>query len=412
MTSILRWLWRRSPIPDPLRRLLERPLLYPRLGHIQRGASYPPGPPLVAGFLHSGLGIGEAARLEVLALREAGMALQIRDISDIHSIRDLTEGRFTNTPEPSPFGLLLLHVNAPEAALALHALGPELTRHRPVVGIWAWELPRIPPDWLRACRYLDELWVPSGYVGEAFEGKCPVPLRVVPHPVMAPVLSGLGREDFDLPQEPCLFLALADGRSDVERKNLLGTAAAFRRAFGDSLDVRLVFKVHHLAVGDPSSRAILRVAEESPNITLLDVLLPRTSMGDLLHCADVVVSLHRAEGFGLPLAEAMLLEKPVIATGFSGNMQFMTSDSAALVGFRMVPIRGVQRFYRGVGRDLRWADPDLDEAGAWMRRLAASPGLRRELGLKAAEQVRRAACPSLFCQAVRESEARWLVARQ
>jgi len=165
--------------------------------------------------------------------------------------------------------------------------------------------------------------------------------------------------------------------SSFARKNPFAAVAAFRGAFGDRRDRILVLKVGHPEHA-PADFARLAQLARAPNIRLETHTLPPEDRHALTACADIVLSLHRGEGFGLVLAEAMLLGKPVVATGWSGNTDYMDGTNAALVGYRLVAARDDRLVYRGL-----WAEPDVAQAAVFLRTLADDPDLRRDLGERA-----------------------------
>jgi len=407
MLTFFRWAWRVLPIPEPIRRKIIQVYQYPPLPHTQRRSNYAPGTPLLAGFTLSGLGIGEMLRLQILALREEGVEHDIRDVSDIMKIRDLVDPAFEDSLEPANSGPLILNVNAPEFGRALRFMGKELTGNRPIIGQWAWELPEIPKDWKKAYKYIDELWVLSNYTKQAFTCSCPVPIKVVPPPVVAPVDNGLRRNDFCIPSNATVFLAMADARSDIERKNISGVVKAFKKMAKNVEGVLLVIKLHHTEFAHRSYVRLWDEIRSDVNIVVIDRLLERGAVGALIRCCDILVSLHRAEGLGLPLAEAMLLGKPVIATGFSGNMDFMDDECAKIVNYRMIPVSSKSDIYVESATQL-WADPDLDSATDAMTELASSPSLRLELGEKGMRRAQAYFSVDRYCRTVRNALKRWI----
>jgi glycosyltransferase involved in cell wall biosynthesis len=165
------------------------------------------------------------------------------------------------------------------------------------------------------------------------------------------------------------------------RKNPRASVAAFRRAFGDDPGCRLVLKIGNAGDAGWAMADLSNAIAGMGNVQLLQETLSRQDMARLIASADAVLSMHRAEGFGLLLAEAMLQGVPVVATGWSGNLDFMTPDDSALIGFRLIPVDDPQGTY--MLADALWADPDVDEAAAWLRRLRDDSGLRRGLGVRA-----------------------------
>jgi glycosyltransferase involved in cell wall biosynthesis len=292
------------------------------------------------------------------------------------------------TPE-LPAGVpLLVHVNAPQLPAFLLRLPRHLIRNRLVIGHWAWELPVPPPSWQAGLAFVHEVWACSRFTANALEVLIdgathlkhrPV-LRVVPYPVASapPRPSALGRRDFGWPDGAVVVVVCFSLASSFERKNPLGAILAFRRAFGDRMDRLLVMKLSHVT-HYPADMARLRAAiAGAPNIRLDDRTLPRADAHALLAAADIVLSLHRSEGFGLVPAEAMLLGRPVIATNWSGNTDFMTGESAALVGFRLIPAQDPRGVFEAPGAV--WAEPDAREAVAQLVRLADDVEVRRQLG--------------------------------
>jgi glycosyltransferase involved in cell wall biosynthesis len=205
-----------------------------------------------------------------------------------------------------------------------------------------------------------------------------LPVRVVPHPVALPPFSGLGRAGFGLPEAAFVALAVLDMGSGYERKNPLASVRAFRQAFGDDPGAFLLLKITGAERAPWAMREIEAERAGAPNIRLLHGALSREDQGALLRAADVILSLHRSEGFGLVLAEAMRLGLPAVATGWSGNMQFMTGSNSALVEHHLVPVRDRQGIYREEGA--LWADPDVAHAADWLQKLKAAPELRRRMG--------------------------------
>jgi glycosyltransferase involved in cell wall biosynthesis len=169
--------------------------------------------------------------------------------------------------------------------------------------------------------------------------------------------------------------------SSMARKNPLGAIAAFRAAFGDSEGHMFVLKLSGTEDYQKDLALIREVIGDAPNIRLMTQTLPEARLRGLIAAADIVLSLHRSEGFGLIPATAMLLERPVVATGWSGNLDFMSAESAALVPYRLIPAVDPRGTYQL--RGAAWAEPDFDDSVAWLRRLAGSAGLRASMGVAA-----------------------------
>jgi glycosyltransferase involved in cell wall biosynthesis len=329
----------------------------------------------VAGELSQPTGLGESARLMLRGLHCLGMPSWPLDLM-------APWGEL-----PPPGAALVVHVNAPMLPCALMRMPRALLRGRRVVGYWAWELPCVPPEWRAGLRFVHEIWVPSRFTAAAMETIAPGRVRVVPPPLGAlpATRAALDRSAFGLPDTAVIVLVSFNLASSLERKNPLAAIAAFRAAFGNRKDRMLLLKVGNPDHFPRDFSVIAAAAAAAPNIRIETRVLPADDHAALLSTCDIVLSLHRAEGLGLVPAEAMLRGKPVIATGWSGNMEFMDSESAALVGYRLVPARDARHVYDVPGAV--WAEPDVQEAVAQLRRLADDAAERAALGARGRSAV-------------------------
>jgi len=355
----------------------------------------------VGGELTTPSGLGSGARRMRVALDQLGVANWGLDTGDRlpgHNPDRVVE----DLPDAAP---LVMHVNAPHMAWGLLQLPRRAARGRRVIGYWAWELPVVPESWRLGLRFVHEIWVPSRFTADAIAGILPqdgrIALRVVPVPVAAapPRPSALRRADFGLPEQALLVLCAFNLASSFTRKNPLAAIAAHRAAFGDRADRVLLMKVGHTEHYAGDWATIRAAAAGAANIVFETRSLPEADNDALTACADIVLSLHRSEGFGSVPAEAMWLGRPVVATNWSGNTDFMNAENAAPVGYRLIPAadpRGVLEVAGAV-----WADPDIGDAAAQLRRLADDPSARLALGARAAASVRQTLGTAPLADAVR-----------
>jgi len=326
----------------------------------------------VAGFLRGALGLGEAARLYVAALQEAQVPVRTTTV-DV-PLPD-TQGAVPKRAEftaPSmdgdqPFNLIC--VNAPELPRFYEDVGPSFFEGKRSIGVYAWEVDRVPSGWSWAFDVVDEIWTYSTYVADILRRAGPrVPVARVPLPVREPPPAG-PPPDLGLPDR-FTFLFLFDFYSTLQRKNPLGLIEAFKRAFKPGEGPQLLVKSFN---GDykPQRLALVQeAAAEHPDVHVVDRYVPTEERDALVAGCDCYVSLHRAEGFGLTLAEALARGKPVIATGFSGNTDFMTEENSFLVDYTLARVGKDGENYPPDGH---WADPDLDHAAEQMRRVYEDP---------------------------------------
>jgi glycosyltransferase involved in cell wall biosynthesis len=374
--SLAHRLWRQLPARQR-RRVVTwiSSLLAPKIEQMPPAAS---DGVAVAGELSRASGLGEGARLILRGLRQAGVPSWTIDIGSMLPAH--TEDFVVHSELPPEGAPLILHVNAPFLPWVLFRLPRAVVRGRRIIGYWLWELPAAPPEWRAGARFVHEVWVPSDFVAGAIEPLLPGRVRVVPFPLAAarPEPSVLDRTAFGLPREAVVILVSFNLASSLERKNPLAAIAAFRAAFGDRSDRLLLMKVGNREHAPDDFARIVQAIDGAPNMQLETRMLPTADHHALTAASDIVLSLHRSEGFGLVLAEAMLLGKPVIATGWSGNMTFMDAGSAALVDYRLVPAQDPRQVYAGAS----WAEPDRGSAVAHLRRLADCPAERAALGAR------------------------------
>ena len=243
----------------------------------------------------------------------------------------------------------------------------------------------MPPDWRAGVPFVHESWVLSRFTAEAVTPLLPGRVHVVPPPlaVQPPAPSGFGRAEFGLPDAAVIVLVSFNLASSFARKNPLGALRAFRTAFGDRADRLLVLKIGNPSDWPEDFAVLERAVAGMGNVRLETRTLPAADSHALTAACDIVLSLHRSEGFGLVPAEAMLLGKPVIATGWSGNTDFMAEGDSVLVPYRLVPADDPRAVFEAPGAV--WADPDLDAAAAALVRLADDAGARARLGAAARE---------------------------
>ena len=379
-------LWRSLPA-DARRRWLARgtALVAPRPDRIPPPARHGM---VVAGELGRASGLGEGARLMVAGLAELGvpgwpLRAGLRLPGEIDDIPVADHG------PPPPGAPLVLHVNAPHVAAALLRLPRGFLRGRRIIGCWAWELPVAPPGWATGVPFVHEVWVPSRFTAAAIEPLLPGRVRVVPYCVASrpPAPSGLDRQAFGLPPGAVVTLCSFSLASSFERKNPLAAIAAHREAFGTRPDRVLVMKIGHAGHFGPDLQRLQQAAEGAGNIRFETRTLPLADNHALTACADMVLSLHRSEGFGLVPAEGMLLGKPVVLTDWSGNTDFADAETAAPVPYRLVPAVDPRGVFQAEGAV--WAEADIGAAAAHLRRLADDPAERTALGARAQAAARQ-----------------------
>lgn len=345
------------------------------------------GPLLVSGLINEAKGVSEAARLTIGALKAAGYPVVALDLRLLLDARSAAEAAL---PLDGDGGVWLIHANAPEALKALARLDPAHWRGRYRIGYWAYELPVAPPLWAAASKAFHEIWAPSRFVAEALEAcGVNVPIRVMPHPVATGDSQPKpDRAAFLIPRDAFAVLAMGDLHSSATRKNLLGAIDIYRRTF-PSPDAKSVL-VLKTQSGDahPAFRALAEAAAGGRrDIVFITQTLSHLDVRRLIASVDVLLSPHRAEGFGLALAEALLAGVPALATGWSGNLEFMRDVPELLIKNAMVPVRDPKGVYPSAG--LNWAEPEIDDAVAKLGALASDPALRRHLSMKGGAAVER-----------------------
>lgn len=339
----------------------------------------------VLGYIHGQFGLAEAARSYARALIENGVPVALRDFD-----LDLPNAQGEHALDvyidnEVPHGISIVFVNPDYMERALAELGAARRDGRYLIACWFWELESIPRSWLPSLELVDEVMVATSFVERAVKQVTSKPVLCVPMPLCEQQDSGLQRADFGLPEDAFVFMASFDFSSRIERKNPAAVIRAFLLAFPKSRrDVRLLIKSSNGHRFPHWLQHLLALAEEDGRIIIRDEVIEREHLNALQRCCDAYVSLHRAEGFGLGLAECMAIGKPVIATAWSGNMEFMNADCAALVGYTLVSVK-VGEYPQGEG--LRWADADVEQAAGWMRRLADDPALAADMGLRGKRHV-------------------------
>jgi GT2 family glycosyltransferase/SAM-dependent methyltransferase/glycosyltransferase involved in cell wall biosynthesis len=338
----------------------------------------------VCGYLRNESGVGQAARGYVAALEHLGVPLSVRDVSHL-SVNRSNDTSISDLDACLEHPINLVCVNA-DQHFVIAREDPMFFVGKYNIGVWWWELPSFPDEWRDRFEHYDEIWAGTSYIASALAPISPVPVVRVP-PAFGDYRPGdrtRGRAALCLEDDDFAFLYMFDFHSYFERKNPLAVVEAFRRAFPGNDHARLVIKYVNGA-SDSSNAALLgEVAAKDTRIELLGDYVDASAVADMMVACDAYVSLHRAEGLGLTMAHAMAAGRPVIATGWSGNTDFMDASNSLLVRFELTSIERDVGPYKAGGM---WAEPDVDHASALIRYLFDNRDEGRALGLTAQRDI-------------------------
>ena len=347
----------------------------------------------VVGWFRAELGIGESARCMARATAAAKIPHAFIDMK-LPCLNRMGDNSFAaQLQSTNPYRANVFHIDPPVSGDIDHHHGAPFRRDRYNIAYWAWELTEFPDQWVDACQYYDEIWCPSAFVRDAIAAKVPLPVQVMPHAIEFPIPVGDQREKFDLPTDRCTFLFLYDLNSYQERKNPHAVIEAYRRAFPDESNVQLVIKTQNPERNPKAYKQLKAALEGLAHTTLIARTLSREDVHNLESACDVFVSLHRSEGFGLAVAEAMFVGKPVISTNWSATAEFVNEKNGFPVPYDLIELSETHGPYE---KGQIWADPRIDDAANSMKTVAALPDLGRSLGDKGAKDIRAQFSPAVI----------------
>ncbi|MEG4115218.1 MULTISPECIES: glycosyltransferase [unclassified Microcoleus] len=335
----------------------------------------------IAGYINGEFGIGEGVRANIRAAEAAGIPFALNNFTrSPHRKKDTT---YQNFSPDNPYPVNLIQVNADEVATFIKHTGSTYFKNKYNIGFWAWELPAFPPEWQPAFNHFHEIWTYSNYCAEAISAVSPIPVIKIMPSIALPAPS-LNREALNLPKNKFIFLFVFDFSSRIERKNTLATIQAFKQAFGEDNSVLLVIKSSNSHKFLAAQASLNSAIANNSNIKHLDGYLSKNKLNGLLYNCDCYVSLHRCEGFGLTMAEAMFYGKPVIATSYSSNTEFMNVGNSYLVKYKLIPIEKDCGPYK---KGNVWAEPDVEHAADLMRHVFNNYREAQQIGAIAAEEI-------------------------
>lgn len=333
--------------------------------------------------LNAEMGVGEVARRLISLMSAAGIDLNLVPF-EASKARKAYKGRYKTGDFQAGQGTLSC-VNADQLGALVAFFGIPSTAKKFHNGFWAWELEDFPTTYAPAAKLLDEIWTISSFVQKSIEKTVGAKVRTVKLPVPIPKSKTiLSRKDFGIPEKTFLVSSSFDFNSDVERKNPAASIGSFLKAFPKPSGATLFLKSINGDMHANKSNELQEVAQGREDIIFFDGYLDHYENKGLLELSDIYLSLHRAEGYGLNLADAMARKTAVIATGYSGNLDFMDEESNILVPFQKIPVTT----YAGLNVDSCWADPDIDFAAKKLNELLENPAAVEELADKGFSKVR------------------------
>jgi glycosyltransferase involved in cell wall biosynthesis len=357
-----------------------RQQLYP-LRRTPRGPAQVSRAPLpglnILGYLGAETGVGQAGRLFIKSAGVVGLAANTQSSVLMRGPASSDTARPGNADWTYDTNVFCMNADVLEANI--DSLPRAALQHRRNASVWFWEAELFPDKWLPALDMVDEVWAPTRFIADALERTGRGRIRNLPFPFPIPAWpSSVTRADLGLP-DGFLVLFTFDWESVRERKNPDGLIEAYCRAFSPDDESHLVIKSingqHHW-----KELEALKLSVTRPDIHIIDAMWPwRHVKAAIEHC-DCYASLHRSEGLGLGMGEAMALAKPVVASAWSGNLDFMDADTAHLIPVTLIPIPESTPVYSGCGR---WADPDLDAAAMALRQVHDDPRGAAALGQRA-----------------------------
>lgn len=350
----------------------------------------------IVGFLTADLGVGESARCMVRAADAAGLATALVPLA-LNCKNRLGDQTYAGRlQETNPHDVNVIHVDPPASRDIDHHHGAGFRAGKYNVGYFAWELPEFPDAWTPSFDFYDEIWCPSDFTTAAVALQSPVPVVTMPHAIAfarpAESLAQL-RTRIRLPLGQFLFLTLFDLNSYSARKNPRATIDAFRRSGLAGRGAALILKVQNVAGNEADFAALQQSVRDLPDTVLLTETLPRADIYALEAACDAFVSLHRSEGFGLAVAEAMYLGKPVVTTDWSATAEYVTADNGCPVRARLVTL---EQNHGPYAKGSTWADPDVDHAAELMRALFNDRILAARLGEQARATIETRFAPAVI----------------
>jgi glycosyltransferase involved in cell wall biosynthesis len=341
----------------------------------------------LVGHPYAPIGMGEKLRCTFRALQSVNIRPKLADIYKLTPPDTDEISEFAGACVNTPSDINIFHINGDEVESVLAHLSLNKQWEGYNIIFPAWELSRYPMEWAVQLDRFDEIWAQSKYTLHALQKICKKPIYHMPETGDVVLSSFLSRRYFQLPESDYIFLFFFDVRSYLKRKNPYGVINAFRQVLSQrpTAKIRLTLKINgaELApeVMDELKHSISDIAD---HVTLLQGLLSDNETKNLVRCCDCFVSLHRSEGFGHGMAEAMSLGKAVVATAYSGNMEYMKEEVSYNVGYNLIDLQeGDYPHYE----DQVWAEPNVDDAIRYMTALVDNPNSGRVIGQNARQHM-------------------------
>ena len=329
-------------------------------------------------------GLAQGVRTYARAMEKAGIPHTFLN-TDFIGWLPQNDTTFDNQlTKENKYAVNVIHVNPDQWQEACGMFPREQFNGHYNIGVFLWELETVPEDWKPLFGYVDEIWTPSKFIADAMRKETDKPVTVIPYGMETPYDETLTRADFGLSEDDFLVLMMFDSNSFASRKNPGAAIDAFREAYGENPEhVKLVIKI-----SNPKPEDVAFVEEHiggKAGYTLITERMDKERLNSLIRLCDVFLSLHRSEGFGLVLAEAMSLGTAAVATNWSANTEFMPEGTACLVDCEMVPVGNAYRYEQ---EGAAWAEPDVRQAAAYLRRLKDDPAYREQIVKAGQKQIR------------------------
>ena len=334
----------------------------------------------------AGTGLSRSASIIIRELKERGVPVHFHRVEEWSGL-PVPEG----DEGEGDYAINIFHLQPAVFLRSMKHISQDVLKGHYNIAYWLWETPDLPPVWKEVCDFFDEIWCPSRFIADA--------VRKVTSKEVFPVHYGFYdieerdgsafRKKYGIPADAFVVLILYDARSSAVRKNPDAAVKAFAKAFPEMPDdVFLILKGKNFTAA--MKRKLMKVLGDRKNVIQIDKLLPWDEVKDMEAASDALISLHRAEGFGLPLAEMMSYGAVVVGTDYSSTTEFLDESCGCPVKYSLIKTKVTHKPYV---RGTVWAEPDTDDAAEKLKKVYQDRELAGKLGEAAKQRIREALSP-------------------